>query len=123
MISERGHTLRDGKGSAMLRKALFSAAAALSMFSVANVEASDRFSLGVNLGGGYPVYQPAPVIVNPYPSVSPGYGYSPNYGYGAGYGYGSPSVGFNYSNYNYRPVRQYSGYRGPVHHHGHSHCW
>ena len=110
----------------MLRKALFSAAAALSMFSVANVEASDRFSLGLNLGGAYPVYQPAPVIVNPYPTyVSPGYGYSPSYGYGSGYGYGyvNPGMSFNYSNYNYRPVRPYGGYRGPSHHHGHSHCW
>jgi hypothetical protein len=129
MISECGHTLRDVKGSAMLRKALFSAAAALSMFSVANVEASDRFSLGLNLGGNYPVYQPAPVIVNPYPTVvnpSYGYGYQPSYGYGS-YGYGNPGVNFNYSNYNaYRPVRQpnYSGYRGPVRHHDHHHhCW
>jgi hypothetical protein len=115
----------------MVLKALFSAAAALSMFSVANVEASDRFSLGVNLGGGYPVYQPAPVIVNPYPTVvapSYGYGYSPGYNYGGygGYGYGSPGVGFNYSNYNaYRPVRPYSyGNRAPVRHHDHHHhCW
>src|SRR6187549_3567540 len=112
----------------MLRKALFSAAAALSMFSVANVEASDRFSLGVNLGGTYPVYQPSPVIVNPYPTVvapSYGYGYTPSYNYG-GYGYSSPGVGFNYSNYNsYRPVRPYNygGYRGPINHHGHNHCW
>src|SRR5262245_58509773 len=118
----------------MLRKALFSTAAALSMFSVANAEASDRFSLGVNLGGSYPVYQPAPVIVNPYPTVvSPGYGYPPNYGYGnygygggyGSYGYVNPGVSFGYSSYNaYRPVRpyNYSGYRGPIHNHGHNHC-
>jgi hypothetical protein len=129
MIGERGHLLKDVKESAMLRKALFSTAAALSMFSVANAEASDRFSLGVNLGGAYPVYQPAPVIVNPYPTVvSPGYGYSPNYGYG-GYGYNNyvnPGVSFGYSSYNnYRPVRPYNygPYRGPVGHYGHNHCW
>ena len=109
----------------MLRKAMFSAAAALSMFSVANVEASDRFSLGLNFGGGYPVYQPAPVIVNPYPSpYTPNYGYGS--GYGTGYGYSNPGVNFNYSNYNsYRPVRpRYDDYRAPVRHHGHHHhCW
>jgi len=114
----------------MFRKTLLSAAAALSMFSVANVEASDRFSLGLNLGGAYPVYQPAPVIVNPYPTVyAPSYGYTPSYGYGnaygnsygnnyGNYGYANPGMNFNYSNYNtYRPVRpSYSN-----NHYGHHH--
>jgi hypothetical protein len=95
----------------MLRKILFTTAAALSVFSATNSQASDRFSLGLNLGGGYPVYQPAPVVVNPYPATvyAPSYPYS-NYGYsgyGSGYGYGStyvnPGVSFGYSNYNYRP--------------------
>ncbi|QDT56169.1 hypothetical protein Pan44_42210 [Caulifigura coniformis] len=108
----------------MFRKTLLSAAAALSMFSVANVEASDRFSLGLNLGGNYPVYQPAPVIVNPYPTVyAPSYGYTtPGYGYGGAYGYVNPGVSFNYSNYNaYRPVRPgYNNFRGPVNHYGHN---
>lgn len=114
----------------MLRKALFAAAAAVSMFSVANVEASDRFSLGLNLGGGYPVYQPAPVIVNPYPTVYPqNYGYTPSYGYGSSYGnygYANPGVSFNYSNgYNsYRPVRpsyNSNNFRGSSHQYGHLH--
>ena len=123
----------------MFRKIILSTAAALSAFTAANTQAGDRFSLGVNLGGGYPVYQPAPVVVNPYPTV-----YAPNYGYGSGYGSGygyaaptyvapryvAPSVGFGYSNWdnnrNYgRPYNGYnnfnSGYRGSNSHYGHHH--
>lgn len=116
----------------MLRKALFSTVAALSMFSVANVNASDRFSLGLNLGGAYPVYQPAPVVVNPYPTVmGPTYGYAPSYGYG-NYGYLNPGVSLGYSNWNYRPPVArpyygggYGGYGGGFNnHYGHNHgCW
>jgi len=128
----RGRSTTDVKESAMFRKAMFSAVAAVSMFSVGNVEASDRFSLGLNLGGSYPVYQPAPVVVSPYPTVvAPSYGYTPNYGYNNyNYGYANPGVSFNYSNYNaYRPVRPYNtssynyNHRPPMHGHGHNHCW
>ncbi len=125
MKAAAGVPMQGVKEFAMLRTIALSTVTALSLAAATPTTASDRFAFGINVGGGYPVYQPAPVYVAPRPVYVPNYGY----GYGPGYGnsYYNPGFSFGYSNWG--SPRRYapygggysSGYRGGYGH-PHHHC-